>query len=85
MSIFTMQKNFTKEKIIDENWKKYNEKYIKALEKFLDRASNIKDEELRQSVISNMLVCDEILTQLSEEQFVILYKKAYKEGRKEKE
>lgn len=84
MSMFTMQKKFTKEKIVDENWKNYNEKYIKALERFLDRASNIKDEELRQSVIGNMLICDEILTELSEKQFVELYKKAYKEGKKER-
>lgn len=84
MGIFTIQKKFCIDDIIGKNWKQNNEKYIKALEKFLDRASNIKDEELRESVINNMLVCDQILTENCEAQFVKLYKRAYKEGKKNK-
>lgn len=84
MGIFTTQKNFFVKNIIGENWKQSEEKYIRALEKFLDRASNIKDEELRQSVINNMLICDQILTEISESQFAKLYKRAYKEGKKNK-
>lgn len=84
MELFTIQKNFLINDVIGEKWKNSDEKYIKALEKFLDRASNIKDEELRESVINNMLVCDQILTEISEKQFVKLYKKAYKEGKKNK-
>lgn len=84
MGIFAIQKKFFIKNLIGENWKQSDEKYIRALEKFLDRASNIKDEELRESVINNMLVCDQILTQNCETQFVKLYKKAYKEGKKNK-
>lgn len=84
MELFTIQKKFFINNIIGEKWKNSDEKYIKALEKFLDRASNIQDEELRESIINNMLVCDQILTEISENQFVKLYKRAYKEGKKNK-
>ena len=84
MKMITMSKSFLKKKEIGEKWKENNEEYIRALEKFLDRASNIQDEELRESVINNMLVCDSILTRISEEKFEEVYNKAYKEGKKNK-
>lgn len=72
-------------KLIDEtgeNWKNENKRYLRAVEKFLDRASNIKDEELRNSMISNMLVCDEILTDIAKDMFAECYKNGYKDGKR---
>lgn len=80
--MFETKEQFLKRKGIGEKWKQNNQKYIAALEMFLDRASNIKDEDLKESVIGNMLICDQILTDTAEEQFVTIYKKAYREGRK---
>ena len=48
-------------------WKEKNEKYLFELQKFLDIAENIKDEKLRNSVIGQMLRCDEVLTRLAED------------------
>ena len=69
MKILVNKKNNPNEKIIEQSWKNSNQNYILALEKFLDRASNIKEEELRNSIINNMLACDRILTEISEEEF----------------
>ena len=38
------------------------------MQKFLDVADNIEREDLRKSVITEMLKCDMILTQLAQEQ-----------------
>ncbi len=84
MELFTIQKNFFLNNVVGEQWKNSDEKYLDALQRFLDRASNIENEELRESIIGNMLVCDKILTDISEAQFVKLYKRAYKEGKKNK-
>jgi len=48
-------------------WKEKDQKYLFELQKFLDKAENIKDEGLKQSIISQMLRCDKILTELAEE------------------
>lgn len=48
-------------------WKEKNEKYLFELQKFLDIAENIKDEKLRESVICQMLKCDQVLTRLVED------------------
>jgi len=37
------------------------------LQKFLDIAENIEDEELRKSIIVQMIKCDKLLTELAEE------------------
>lgn len=84
MKMLTMSKIFLKKKEIGEKWKNENEEYIRAVEKFLDRASNIQDEELRESVINNMLICDRILTKISEDKFKEVYEMAYKDGKKNK-
>ena len=68
----------------EENWKNKNKKYLNAIQKFLDRASNIKDEELRNSMINNMLLCDEILTDIAKDMFLEYYRNGYKDGRKYK-
>ena len=57
-------------KLIKENrWKIDNKKYIFELQKFLDLADNIEDEELRKIIISQMLKCDKCLTEIAEEEF----------------
>lgn len=46
-------------------WKNQNKKYLKALEKFLDKAENIKDRKLRDEIIGAALKCDKILTDIA--------------------
>ena len=58
MRIFQTKKDILKGKIIEKKWKQSNQKYILALEMFLDRASNIQDEALKNSIINSMLACD---------------------------
>lgn len=64
---------FTKEKISEEtpkkrDWKEQNKGYLRQLQKFLDVADNIEREDLKRSVIAEMLKCDMILTELAERQ-----------------
>lgn len=49
-----------------EKFKRTNEEYIKQMERFLDIASNIKDKELQESIIFQMLRCEKILTDMTE-------------------
>lgn len=46
------------------SWKTKNPKYLCALQKFLDKASNIENISLRNEIIYQMLECDKILTEL---------------------
>ena len=48
------------------DWKEKNQKYLLELQKFLDKAENINDIELKQSIINQMLKCDKVLTELAE-------------------
>lgn len=48
------------------NWKNKNSKYLFELQKFLDLADNIEDENLRKLIISQMLKCDKCLTNIAE-------------------
>ena len=43
-----------------------NKIYLHQVQKFLDRANNIKDEKLRNDVIIEMLKCNEILIKIIE-------------------
>lgn len=54
---------------IDTNWKKQSKEYLKELQLFLDKADNIKPEELKQEIIIQMLKCDEALTKHAEAEF----------------
>ena len=54
---------------INEEWKKNNKKYLNEIQKFLDKAENIENEELRRDIIIQMLKCDEELTKASEAKF----------------
>lgn len=60
-------------------WKEENKKYLIEIQKFLDKADNIKDEKLKESIIYQMLRCDKILTEISEEMFNIYYEEGKKE------
>lgn len=46
-------------------WKNTNQEYLSALEKFLDKAENIKAENIKEEIIAAMLKCDNVLTQLA--------------------
>lgn len=64
---------FTKEKTLEDtpkkrDWKEQNKGYLRQLQKFLDVADNIEREDLKRSVIAEMLKCDMILTELAERQ-----------------
>ena len=64
---------FTKDNTpTNREWKEKNKGYLRQLQKFLDVADNIEREELRKSVIAEMLKCDMILTELAERQFRII-------------
>ena len=50
------------------NWKERNKAYLKEIQKFLDKADNISDENLKQDIIYQMLRCDSVLTKLAQEE-----------------
>ncbi len=54
---------------IDANWKNQSKEYLKELQLFLDKADNIKPEELKQEIIIQMLKCDAALTKHAEAEF----------------
>ena len=67
-------------KILQENkWKNKNTKYLFELQKFLDLADNIEDENLKKLIINQMLKCDKCITNLAEEIFKQLIKKNMEE------
>lgn len=51
----------------EEDWKYTNDKYLFELQKFLDIAENIEDEDLQTIVIDQMLRCDKSLTKAVKE------------------
>lgn len=48
--------------IQNNNWKNKNEQYLFELQKFMDLADNIENENLRKLIIAQMLKCDKRLT-----------------------
>ena len=52
--------------IQNNNWKNKNEQYIFELQKFMDLADNIENENLRKLIIAQMLKCDKRLTIIAE-------------------
>ncbi len=50
---------------IDMKWKEKNKSYLNAMQVFLDKAENIKDETLKMEIITQALRCDNILTELA--------------------
>ena len=67
------------------NWKKKSQKYLLELECFLDKAQSIKDDNLRNEIIIQMLKCDNELTILAEQIFDEKYSKGLEEGKTRKE
>ncbi len=65
--------------ITTKSWKQ-NKEYLRELQKFLDRADNIKEQELKEDIIKQMLKCDNLLTELAERAFHDCYKKGYKDS-----
>lgn len=57
-----MDKSFLK----DNKWKNENFQYLYELQKFLDLADNIEDEDLRLLIIGQMLKCDRCITKALE-------------------
>lgn len=68
---------------INREWKEKNKQYLKELQNFLDKADNIFDKELKQKIIGQMFLCDEILTKLAEDKFKEFYKLGYKDAKNE--
>lgn len=60
-----MDKNLLEE----SRWKNKNKQYLFELQKFLDLADNIKDENLKKLIINQMLKCDKCITNIAEEIF----------------
>lgn len=66
---------FTKENAPSKrDWKEKNKGYLRQLQRFLDVADNIKEEDLKRNVISEMLKCDMILTELAERRIALALK-----------
>ena len=68
-----------KRKMKARNWKEKNEVYLNQLQKFLDVADNIEEKSLKQDVITQMLKCDLILTELAEKEFNNYYEMGKKQ------
>lgn len=49
-----------------ENIKIKDEKYLEELQRFLDLADNISNEDLKKRMIYQMLKCDKVLTEIFE-------------------
>ena len=52
--------------IQNNNWKNKYEQYLFELQKFMDLADNIENENLRKLIIAQMLKCDKRLTIIAE-------------------
>lgn len=63
---------------INEDWKKESKEYLKELQKFLDKAENIENKELKNEIIIQMLKCDDELTKLANKKI----KQSYEQGKK---
>lgn len=55
-------------------WKNKNTQYLFELQKFLDLTDNIKEKELRELIVCQMIKCDNCITRLAEEIFETLEK-----------
>ncbi len=67
----------------DRKWKEENKKYLIELQMFFDKVEEIKDVNLRQRVINQMLQCDKVLTEIAEEKFFYCYEEGYQKAKDE--
>lgn len=58
-----------KEFLEKSKWKNKDSEYLFELQKFIDIADNIKDQELKKLIIAQMLKCDKCLTNIAEKIF----------------
>lgn len=58
-----------------KNWKKNAKKYLIEMERFLDLADNIEQEDLKTRIIGQMLRTDDELTKEAEKIFEELIRK----------
>ena len=52
------------------NWKFENKQYLNELTRFMDLTEQIKDKELKEKIIAQMLRCDMELTKFAEEKIL---------------
>jgi len=76
-------KRKTETKEIDRKWKEGNKKYLKELQILFDKIENIKDSELKNNILNQMLLCDKVLTEIAEETFIKFYEQGYKKAKEE--
>ncbi len=62
-----MMKNTREE---NHNWKFENKQYLNELTRFMDLTEQIKDKELKEQIITQMLRCDMELTKFAEEKIL---------------
>lgn len=54
----------------NHNWKFENKQYLNELTRFMDLTEQIKDKELKEKIITQMLRCDMELTKFAEEKIL---------------
>ena len=54
----------------NHNWKFENKQYLNELTRFMDLTEQIKDKELKEKIIAQMLRCDMELTKFAEEKML---------------
>lgn len=54
----------------NHNWKFENKQYLNELTRFMDLTEQIKDKELKEKIIAQMLRCDIELTKFAEEKIL---------------
>lgn len=81
MKIIYNNKEKIKKEKTNRKWKEENNQYLCELQRFFDRVDNIEDNELKNSIIRQVMICDEILTKIAESKFDEFYKEGYKEAK----
>lgn len=66
---------------VSREWKEKNDLYLIELQRFFDIVDNIQDCELRQRLLGQMLICDNVLTEIAEKKFNDFYEKGYKKAK----
>lgn len=51
----------------EQRWKNKNKAYLFELQKFIDLADNIEDENLKKEIINQVIRLDKCITKISEE------------------
>lgn len=81
MKIIYNNKEKIKKEKTNRKWKEENNQYLCELQRFFDRVDNIEDNELKNSIIRQVMICDEILTKIAESKFDEFYKEGYKKAK----